>query len=407
MMKKQYKVVYKLILTIIIIGGFWSCNKEQKKNDHGHTHEEGTHEHSGQEKEAHTHEEVVQLTEAQVQVLDIVIDSIKTQAVGGYIEANGELGVPPQNEAVVTTYIGANISKINVIEGDKVNKGTVVAYIAHPNIISLQTDYIEVYNKLTFLKQDFERQKKLYDAEVGSGRDYQQAKAAWSSARGKVKGYESQLQLLGISPATVRKGGISQQAPVRSPIDGFVEKVFVKSGQYVQPQTSLMEIVNTEHIHADLMVFEKDIKHVKNDQTVRLQVKAAGDKELVAKIYSVGKSFEQEPKALHVHAEIENKDHNLLPGMYVSAKIVTDNVLEKVLPEGAIFEENGKTFAFKAEKVGNKWKFTPTEILIKKKQDGMVALTVIQEADQGKLFAHNGAYYIIAEMKKSEAEHVH
>ena len=50
---------------------------------------------------------------------------------------------------------------------------------------------------------------------------------------------------------------ILEQVPLRSPIEGYVQKVEIKTGQYVEPQTELFEIVNTEHVHADFMVFEK------------------------------------------------------------------------------------------------------------------------------------------------------
>jgi len=378
-----------------------------KKADDPHT----GHDHGTLKKEAsdeHGHEEEVKLTQKQVDILEIKIDKLSEKNLGGFIEVNGKLGVPPQNEAVVTSILGANISSIKAIEGDKVKKGQTLAYISHPSIITMQTDYLQTYNKLTFLEQDFNRQKKLYDANVGSGRDYQLAQSAFSSAKGLANGLASQLSLLGISAKNVRNGKISQVAPIRSPINGFIEKVEIKSGQYVQPQTPLFEVVNTEHIHADLMVFEKDINKVENGQTVQFTIESLGNKELTAKIYSVGKSFEEGPKALHVHAEIENKNKNLIPGMYVKARIITKNTLTQALPEDAIFQEGEQHFVFTAKKEDDgSWGFAPKEVFVKNTSGGFTAFDFVKPIEKGVLVAQSGAYYLMAELKKSEAEHTH
>ena len=129
---------------------------------------------------------------------------------------------------------------------------------------------------------------------------------------------------------------------------------------------------------------------------------------MTATIYSVGKSFEEGPKALHVHAEIENKDQNLIPGMYVNARIITESNLEEALPEDAIFQEGEKHFVFAAEKKADSaWVFTPKEVLLNSTVNGFSTFDFIEPFDRSIFVAQGGAYYLMAEMKKSEAEHSH
>ena len=407
------------ITTICIISiAFMSCKNESDTGSHQHD-SKGNHVETTAEPSVTTesdkvkspdnqHEEELTLTQDQLDVLDIKIETISKRNMSGFIQVNGQLGVPPQNEAIVTSILGANINRIIAVEGDKVKKGQTLAYISHPDIITMQTNYLQTYNNLNFLEQDFNRQKTLYDAQVGSGRDYQLAQSAYSNAKGLANGFESQLRLLGISPEQVKNGKISQVAPIKSPIDGFIEKVQIKSGQYVQPQTALFEVVNPEHIHADLMVFEKDISKVKNGQKVKFNVEALGNVEMTANIYSVGKSFEEGPKALHIHAEIENKDKNLIPGMYVSARILTEESMEQALAEDAVFQEGEVFYVFVAEKGDDgHWLFDSQEVIVKSVIDGYIAFDFIEKIDSKALVAQSGAYYLMAEMKKSEAEHSH
>ncbi|AKA35407.1 efflux RND transporter periplasmic adaptor subunit [Flagellimonas lutaonensis] len=351
--------------------------------------------------------EEVMLTAKQFDALQMEIDTLQMRNMSGYVQANGQLEVPPQNEATITTVVGANVVSIEVIEGDKVNKGQTVAYLSHPNIIEKQTDYLNAFSNSQFLKKEYERQKTLYDAGVGSGANFQKAEAEYQASRSMVKGLEAQLQQLSISAPGVRNGTIYQRVSLRSPIEGFVQKVEIKTGQYVEPQTDLMEIVDTHHVHADLMVFEKDVHKVKEGQKVVFNVQSIPGKELTAEIYSVGKTFEQNPKAIHVHAEIENKEGNLIPGMYIQGRIQTENTQTKAMPEAAISADGERFFVFSAEKEGDDWSFKAIEVTKGTHDGDWVAIDFLSEQEPNTQYAVNNAYYLMAELKKGEAEHSH
>ncbi|UBZ14956.1 efflux RND transporter periplasmic adaptor subunit [Flagellimonas marinaquae] len=351
--------------------------------------------------------EGIVLSQVQVNALQIDIDTLQKRNMGSFVEANGQLEVPPQNEATITSVIGANIASIEVIEGDEVKKGQVLAYLAHPDMITKQTDYLNAYTNGQFLGKEFDRQKKLYEAGVGSGSAFQKIEAEYEAAKSLVKGYEAQLQQLNIDVSSVRSGKIQQRIALRSPIEGAVQKVKIKTGQYVGPQTELMEVVNTHHVHADMMVFEKDVHKVSKGQKVSFKVQSLADTELSATIYSVGKTFEESPKALHVHAEIENKAGNLIPGMYIQGRILTDSFQTMAFPQGAIAEANGKSFVFLAQKQENDWYFEPVEVITGVQDNDWVEIKFLESPDGGSQYALNNAYYLMAERQKGEAEHSH
>ena len=181
----------------------------------------------------------------------------------------------------------------------------------------------------------------------------------------------------------------------------------VKTGQYVQPSKNLFEVVNIGHIHADLMVFEKDVYKVEKGQQVRFTVETLPGRELYARIYSVGKKFERGPKAVHVHAEIENKTGKLIPGMYIKGEILTDSTETFALPEEAITRDGSRHVAFLAEKEEAGWMFTPVEVVPGSSNAGWVGVDFLRKVPQNARFALNNAYYLIAEMKKGEADHSH
>ncbi|WP_120201180.1 efflux RND transporter periplasmic adaptor subunit [Ichthyenterobacterium magnum] len=401
MKNKIYKILTVMVLAIFVT----ACgNKENHNENDGHSHNE---EQNTEVNEEHNESEEVMLSQQQFDALKMKVDTLALRNMSGYVEANGTLEVPPQNEAAITTVVGANVVSIEVIEGDKVNKNQVVAYLSHPNIIQAQTDYLNAYSNSNFLKKNYERQQKLYEAGVGSGANFQKAEAEYQASKAMVKGMEAQLRLLNVNTTSVRNGTIAQRIALRSPIEGFVQKVEVKTGQYVEPQTELFDIVNTHHVHADLMVFEKDVYKVKKGQKVNFTVQSIPDAELTAEIYSVSKTFEDNPKAVHVHAEIENKKGNLIPGMYIQGKIQVDNTQTKALPESAIIKEGDRYYVFSVEKENDDWSFKPIEVVLGTKDGDWVSIQFIEEIESTTQFAYNNAYYLIAEMKKGEAEHAH
>ena len=385
-----------------------SCG-DSRHNEDGHEHENGAE--SEHHKHGDEHEEDVHLSEQQFQSLGMKTDTLPFRNISSYIEANGQLEVPPQNEASVTAVIGANISSIQVIEGDKVAKGQVLAYLSHPRLIELQTDYASNWNQLQYLHQEYLRQEKLYDEKVGSGKEFQKTKAEYLSKKSIVNGYEAQLKLLGLGLDKIRQSAIYELVPVSSPIDGHIRLVEVKTGQFVEPQTTMFEIVNIEHIHADLMVFEKDMHKVKKGQKIRLTIESLPNEEMVATIYSVGKAFEQGPKAVHIHAEIENKTGLLIPGMYVRGRIMIDEVLSFALPEAAVVHEGGKYFIFtmaqETDDGVTEWTYEPVEVVTGTRDAGWIEVKLLDEVPRRSLVAWNNAYYLLAELKKEDAEHEH
>jgi len=392
------KVIFFLCLSFVIA----ACGSDEHKED-GHDHDHDEHEEE--------HADEVHLSQQQFNSLEMRVDTLKLRNMGEFVEANGLLEVPPQNEATVTALFGANVQTIKVIEGDKIKKGQVLAYLSHPDLIDIQTEYSSNWNQLQYLSSDYERQKKLYDEKVGSGKEFQKIKSEYLGMKSKVRGSEAQLAMMGLNAEKIRQGEVFSNIAVKSPIDGNIKSVEIKIGQYVQPQTDMFEIVNIDHIHLDLMVFEKDMHKVKEGQKIRFSLPSNPNEELTAKIYSVGKTFEQNPKAVHIHAEIENKKGYLIPGMYINAQIETSNAKSIAVPESAVVKEGDKFFIFTAEiEKGSdvkEWGFKPIEVSVGARDRGWLEIELISPLKSNVQIAWNNAYYLMAELKKGEAEHTH
>ncbi|SES64155.1 membrane fusion protein, cobalt-zinc-cadmium efflux system [Nitrosomonas marina] len=416
----QYKLslLAYLMLIILSVSGCYqqTYDRPAPKAENGHKH------HHSDVKEfdrhsktdsMHMHQEIneVHLSELMLANLDIRIDTLPVRSLSGKIKVNGRLALFPQHRATVTAILGANVTAIEVIEGEKVHKGQVLAYLSHPNLTNLQAAYIRVYNQMQFLKKEYLREEHLFEAGVGSAKAFQQAKADYLAMKGEIAGYEAQLVQLNIDARQVRTGKILQSVPVVSPIDGNIEKVLIQLGQFVDPNATLFMIMNLEHIHADLMVFEKNVSQVREGQQVSFRVESLPGKTISARIFAVGKNFEQTPRAVHVHAEIEQKHSLMIPGMYISGEIHIENSSVTALPESAVVTDDGKSFIFSAEPHRQngkmEWIFRPVEVRTGISDDGWIELFPVESFPDNAKVAWNNAYYLIAEINKSETSHAH
>lgn len=389
--------ITRLIPLLILATIIFAC----EERDIDHTHDEDG-------MAVNREGESVLLSELQFNALKMEVGEIPLKSMSGTIQVNGILEVPPQNEAVVTAIVGANIISIHVIEGDEVKKGQVLAYIAHPDLIRLQSEYLEHYNNSLFTAQEYQRQTRLYQEEVGSGKVYQQVQAEYNASQGLVKSLESQLRLLGINPKEIQEGNFLENVAIRSPINGSIVDVLVKNGQYAPPEKELFEIINTDHIHLKLMVFERDVHRLEKGQRVRFSLSANSNQELDAEIFSISRKFDHNTKTVQVHAEILEENLTLVPGMYVKGNILTQAKESHALPEAALVREGNKLYAFIAEESpNNTWQFTPSEVITGESIDGWVGVTFLKEISSDTRFALNNGYYIMAEMKKGELEHDH
>jgi len=262
--------------------------------------------------------------------------------------------VPPQSLVIISPPMGGFVKATALKEGMKVNKGDLLVTLENIQFIELQQDYLESKSKLDFLEAEYERQQELAKENINSEKTMQMARSNYDGMKATVKSLEAKLSLINITPQSLAKGEIRSHVNMYSPIDGFVSSVNVNLGEYFNSTDHMFKIINLDHLHVLLYVYEKDVPSIREGQEVRFRLGSDGEEKL-AKIYLIGKEITAE-KTVHVHCHLQEDKQNLLPGMYVSAVIEVDEKETEVVPSDAIvtyqdqhvvFMETGKARQFK------------------------------------------------------------
>jgi cobalt-zinc-cadmium efflux system membrane fusion protein len=319
-------------IKIIIAFALFSCSSSSEKKEASVSKSES----------AKTNE--VGLSEEQFKSIGIQLGSAETRSLSGNIRAHGVLDVPPQNLVSISAPLGGFVKQTELLQGMRVKKGQIVVVLEHPDYIQLQQDYLDNKSQLEFLEQEYKRQQDLAKDNVNALKSLQQSKSNYFGTKAKVDGLRAKLKLVNINPADIENGEIKSSINIYSPIDGFVSEVNVNLGMHVNPTDVMFRIVDTDHVHAEAQVFEKDIPKLKIGQLARITL-TNESKERLAKVYLIGKEITAE-RTVRVHCHLEGEDSNLIPNTYFSAVIETGSNSVLALPFSAIVNFEGKHFVF-------------------------------------------------------------
>lgn len=403
---------YKITVAVISCVTLMACQKKAEKTT------EPVVEHSAV---------VTEFTTEQFKTIGIVLGTIEQKNLKNVVKASGYLAVPPQSKADVSTFMGAMVKSIYVLEGNFVKKGEVLAILQHPDFIKLQEGYISEKNNFSFLEKEYQRQKELSEQNAGTGKIYQKSESDYMISKAKLNSLEEQLKMLSVDIPSLLKGNVSSAIAIIAPIDGYIGHININIGSYAEPNKVLFEIVDNTKIHCDLLVYEKDLFKVKIGQKVNFILTNLPEhqdehetKNITGEIFSINKSFENDTKALTVHARIENEKHELIPGMYVNALIDIGEQTTSAVPSEAIVKSGGKEYIFvtteskeekpeakekPAEEIKeNSYSFRMMEVITGVSDLGYTEIKLLEPFPASAKIVIKNAFFILSKAKAGEEE---
>ncbi|WP_312510320.1 efflux RND transporter periplasmic adaptor subunit [Chryseobacterium culicis] len=340
----------------------------------------------------------VHLTEKQIQSVGLTTTAIQNRNMQKLIRLNGKAEIAPSHISSVSSIMGGHIKSINVINGSHFNKGQVLAVVEDPQFIQLQQDYLVTKAQLEAARLNFNRQKELNTSKASSDKTMQTAQADYSTLNATLKGLEEKLRIIGINAKGLSTGNIRSKINIYAPFTGFVSKILVNNGQYINPADTLFELINPAGLLLELKIFENDMNDVKAGQEILVYNNQNPEIKFNAKIVSVVPSIENGGSATAI-AKLSSVNTELVKGMYVNAEVNISSRYTQGLPNEAVVSFENKNYVF--EDLGKfNYKMIPIVTGISDNQ-----FTEILKADflKDKKIVQKGAYSLLM-MLKNKAE---
>ncbi len=241
------------------------------------------------------------------------------------------LGETEADETVtVASELPGRVISSDMKEGQVVEKNHRLARI---DVRTDQTRMGQLRVALDQSKRDLKRSENLLTKGLATPADVERAQLA-------VDNQEYSLRLL--------RQGVGKST-VRAPISGIVDRVHVKTGEYVNPGMPVATVVNHDSIIVRAGLPESQIRYGREGATLTIEIPAL-ETRYEGTIRRVGLQADTRNRTFPLEVEIENKDHVLRAGMRAQVLLPASSYKGAVLvPRDAVIEGLTGRFAFVIE----------------------------------------------------------
>ncbi len=280
------------------------------------------------------------------------------------VAANGFVVAAIGGSARINTLVPGRVRQIYQAVGEQVKRGETLFTLESNEIIMLQQEYAGVFHRVALLKGDYERQKTLYEEKVLAQKDFLRTQSEYQSALAEKEALAARLEMIRIDPSEVEAGNIAPYLSIQSPISGNVTRQELVLGQFIEPQLTVMEIVDAGKLQLTLRVFEQDLEGVAVGQPVHFNTPDQPDSIFEATLSHVGKSIDPETRAVLCIARLDPaSSQRFVNNLYVETRIVTCLRDTRAIPEHAVVRENDTDFVWvKVDEKGDQLYFRKTPV---------------------------------------------
>jgi len=216
------------------------------------------------------------------------------------------------NSATISPEINGHIRRIYVEKGEPVTRGQVVARLS-TDVVEGQIE--EAKTSLQLAETVYQRQKRLWDQEIGSEIQYLEAKNQAERLRHNLETLQSQRDM----------------AVMKAPFDGFVDERYIKEGELAMPGTPVMEIINLDELYINADVSESYLPHVSRGRDVILRFPAYPDVEMTVPIHRVGHVINPENRSFRMQLRVPNDNDRFKPNMMASISVQASEIEETIV----------------------------------------------------------------------------
>jgi cobalt-zinc-cadmium efflux system membrane fusion protein len=337
------------------------------------------------------------ITQAQFDKAEMEWDSLSDHSFSDFILTNGMVNIPAEGRFDVSSYFGGNIVQFDLLVGQKIKKGQVLFVIENPEFVQMQQDYLDAVSQLSYLKSDYERQKTLNAENISSQKNFAKAESDYKSTLAKTESLRKKLQLVNISTTQLDASKITSRAAIYAPISGYIESIKVNQGTYLNPSDIALTIINKDHLHIELNVFEQDAIALEMGQEVTFYLPDNKSREFKGKIFLIGQSInEKRMLNIHVHLDNEKEGNLLVPGMFIEAKIGVKSAGKAALPIASVINSDEVNYVLVLSHQENDlFYLKKTKIEVGLQDAQMIEILSENEFKPSTLFLSKGGFQLI------------
>ncbi|MEL6483770.1 MAG: efflux RND transporter periplasmic adaptor subunit [Bacteroidota bacterium] len=246
----------------------------------------------------------------------------KSEKFDHYLELQGD--VMSKQNVLIYPEMAGTLYRVYVKEGQKVAKGQLLASIDDGGVGS---QLAQMKTQAALAKTTFERQKRLWEQNIGSEIQYLQAKSTYESQESAVKQMQSQLA----------------KSTIRAPFSGIIDDVIKDQGTVVSPGqgSEVFRIVNLSNMYVEVEIPESHLPNVSPGKNVEVFFPVLGDS-VSTKVRSTGNFINPANRSFTAEIGLPSKGGTIKPNL--TAKVMINDYTNEnaILIPQSIVSENAQ-----------------------------------------------------------------
>lgn len=242
-----------------------------------------------------------------------------------YLELQGD--VMTKQNVLIYPEMSGTLNRVYVKDGQKVSKGQLLATIDDGG---LSSQLAQLKTQAELSKTTFERQKRLWEQNIGSEIQYLQAKTNYEAQQSAVKQMESQVG----------------KSSIRAPFTGIIDDVIKDEGTVVSPGpgSEVFRIVNLSNMYINVEVPESHLPNVTPGKDVKVYFPVLGDS-VNTTVRQTGNFINPSNRSFTAEIPVPSLDGKVKPNLTARVMIndyTSDNAIlipQSVLSENADGEQ--------------------------------------------------------------------
>ena len=408
MLNQQDRISQKLLILLAIgitallsMGVWWLSQKPStNKDEHGHAEAE---EHEGKENhgEAEEHAAAIALTAKQLAEQGIQLAVAELGAVVKSTAYPAKLVVNTDRQAHVAPAFAGHVEAVYVELGQHVKKGQALARLLVPDLVDQQANLQVEQANLELARQDYEREKKLWNEGISAKQDYQRAYNAYQQAQIQVRATRARIAALGAQ--TTSQGGYVLTAPIA----GVISQKDLVLGENVQLADQLFVIDQLDQLWLEFIAPSSEFADIVPNQTIEFKSLQTGNV-FKAQIQSLNSQADVQTGRLQVRAKVLSNATELRPNLMVNVQLQQQQAQQGLrILASAVQKIEGKDAVFVAAQHEQKIEFAPQSVTLGTSSSDGQWIEVLSGLEQGQKYAAQGSFLLKSELEKGEASHAH
>ncbi|UCF37101.1 MAG: efflux RND transporter periplasmic adaptor subunit [Acidobacteriota bacterium] len=292
--------------------------------------------------------------ESQERALSVRAYVVTRRPISTYIISNTSL--ESIRDITVYSKLNANVSELNVEEGDAVREGQQLLKLDEREIrnefeqarialdqASLAVKQAEVKAELS--RSSYDRAASLFEQKLTSREEFDQVELA---SRTDALALDNAQQQMEAARARLEAARIQlEYTSILSPISGVLTQRLIDVGDRVNVNEALFGIQEFPPLWARIYVPEKSLPQLRLGQVASLKLETYPERQFHGRIKMISPTVDATSGTVKVTIELSQPPSILRPGMFGTVHIATETHQDAVVvPKKAILRERDQNFVF-------------------------------------------------------------